>query len=271
MPSMLPENIFAGKVAIITGGGTGIGFAIAQNLAALGAKIVIASRRPEVIEKAAEVLRAQGTEAIAVPVDVREPKQVISMVDVAKAHFGHIDMLINSAAGNFRVKAEDISVNAWRAVTRIVLDGTWFCTQAVGREMIAGDGGAILNIGTIGAFHGSPLAVHSASAKAGLLAMTRTLAVEWGPHNIRVNVLTPGGTADTGAVGQLFPTEEDRQRVVGDIPLGRLAARNEVANAAVFLLSEYASYVTGENFIMDGGKWLGRGHLASSPSVASKQ
>lgn len=262
---MLPKGTFAGRVAIVTGGGSGIGQAIAAKLAALGAKLVIASRRQEVIDQAAAELRAAGAEALAVRTDVREPEQVQALVEATKAEFGRIDILVNSAAGNFRVKAEDISVNAWRAVTRIVLDGTWFCTQAVGREMIAaGTGGAILNIGTVGAFHGGPLAVHSASAKAGVLAMTRTLAVEWGPHNIRINVLTPGATADTGAVGQLFPTEEDRARVIGSVPLGRLANREEIANAAAFLLSDYAGYVTGENFVIDGGKWLGRGHLGSS-------
>lgn len=261
MKRMLPDGSFAGRVAIVTGGGSGIGYAIAANLAALGAKVVVASRKQEVIDQAVADFRAAGGEAMAVRVDVRDPAQVQAMVDQVKAEYGRIDMLVNSAAGNFRVKAEEMSLNAWRAVVGIVLDGTWYCTQAVGREMIAAGGGSILNIGTVGAFHGGPLAVHSASAKAGVLAMSRTLAVEWGRHNIRVNVLTPGATADTGAVAQLFPTEADRQRILASVPRGRLAERDEIANAAAFLLSDYADYITGENLVIDGGKWLGRGHL----------
>ena len=182
-------------------------------------------------------------------------------MDRAERTYGRVDMLVNAAAGNFRVKAEDISINAWRAVVSIVLDGTWYCTQAPGRKMIAAAGGSILNLGTVGAFHGGPLAVHSASAKAGVLAMARTLAVEWGAYNIRVNVLTPGSTNDTGAAGQLFPTEADRERILGSVPPGRFAERIEIANAAAYLLSDYADFITGENLIVDGGRWLGKGHL----------
>ncbi|WP_273135137.1 SDR family oxidoreductase [Marinobacter vinifirmus] len=261
---MLPEGTFTGRVAIVTGGGSGIGFSIAHTLATLGASLVIAGRRQPVLEDAATELRKTGAEVLVQAVDVRNPDQVQRMVDEAQQRFGRIDMLVNSAAGNFRVQAEDLSVNGWRAVTDIVLDGTWFCTQAVGRLMIAAGGGAILNIGTVSAFHGGPLAVHSACAKAGVLAMSRTLATEWGRHKIRVNVLTPGATADTGAVTQLFPTPEDQQRITLSVPLGRLAEREEIANTAVFLLSDYASYITGDNLVMDGGKWLGHGHLGSS-------
>lgn len=262
--TMLPEDTFAGRVAIVTGGGSGIGFSIAHALAALGASLVIVGRRHSILEDAAIELRKTGAHVRAQAMDVRDAEQVKRMVDETQHLFGRIDMLVNSAAGNFRVKAEDLSINGWRAVTDIVLNGTWFCTQAVGRLMIAAGGGAILNIGTVGAFHGGPLAVHSASAKAGVLAMSRTLATEWGPHNIRVNVLTPGATADTGAVTQLFPTPDDQQRITSSIPLGRFAARSEIANAAAFLLSDYASYITGDNLVIDGGKWLGRGHLGSA-------
>lgn len=261
---MLPEGTFTGQVAIVTGGGSGIGFSIAHALASLGAKLVIAGRRQSVLEDAATELRKIGAEVLVQPIDVRDPDQVQRMADEVQQRFGRVDMLVNSAAGNFRVHAEDLSTNGWRAVTDIVLDGTWFCTQAVGRLMIAAGGGAILNIGTVGAFHGGPLAVHSASAKAGVLAMSRTLATEWGRHGVRVNVLTPGATADTGAVTQLFPTTEDQQRITTSVPLGRLAERTEIANAAAFLLSDYASYITGDNLVMDGGKWLGRGHLGSN-------
>ncbi|MES1926050.1 SDR family oxidoreductase [Salinisphaera sp. T31B1] len=261
MTTMLAKDTFAGRVALVTGGGSGIGYEIARTLGRLGASVVIGSRRRDVIEQAADELRADGSEALAVPLDVREPDQVEAFMNAAETEYGRLDMLVNAAAGNFRVKAEDMSVNAWRAVVSIVLDGTWFCTQAAGRRMIAAGGGSILNVGTVGAFHGGPLAVHSASAKAGVLAMTRTLAVEWGAHNVRVNVVTPGSTNDTGAVTQLFPTDADRKRILRNVPRGRFAERIEIANAAAYLLSDYADFITGENLVIDGGRWLGRGHL----------
>ncbi|WP_101675271.1 SDR family oxidoreductase [Alloalcanivorax mobilis] len=258
---MLPDAHFAGRVALITGGGTGIGQAIATQLAALGADLVIAGRRREPLEDTASALRGYGVKVLPVAMDVRDAEAVQAMVDTSLATFGRIDMLVNNAAGNFRAPAVALSENAWRAVTDIVLHGTWFCTQAVGRVMIEAGGGSILNIGTVGGFHGGPLAVHSASAKGAVLAMSRTLAVEWGAHRVRVNVLTPGATADTGAVGQLFPEADAQQRIIAAIPAGRFARREEIADAACYLLSDYAAYVTGANLVIDGGKWLGRGHL----------
>ena len=261
MLPMLANDTFAERVALVTGGGSGIGYEIARTLGLLGARVVIGSRRQDVIDTAVAELHAEGVEATAIQLDVRDPENVQSFVEGAERTYGRVDMLVNAAAGNFQVKAENMSVNAWRAVVSIVLDGTWYCTQAAGRKMIAAGGGSILNIGTVGAFHGGPLAVHSASAKAGVLAMTRTLAVEWGAHDIRVNVVTPGATNDTGAVEQLFPTEADRQRIIRSVPRGRFAERIEIANAAAYLLSDYADFITGENLIVDGGRWLGKGHL----------
>lgn len=259
-PETQPDGRFDGQVAVVTGGGSGIGFAIAQRLVALGASVVLAGRRPETLRQAADRL-GQPDRVCTVPMDVRDPDQAEALMARATTAFGRLDMLVNAAAGNFRVHAEDLSVNGWRAVTEIVLNGTWFCTQAAGRRMIAAGTGSIVNIGTVGAFHGGPLAVHSASAKGAVLALTRTLAVEWARHGIRVNLLTPGATADTGAVGQLFPNDNDQQRVRAAIPLGRFARREEIAGAAAFLLGEQAAYITGENLVIDGGKWLGRGHL----------
>lgn len=264
MRPMLPDDAFTGRVALVTGGGTGIGFEIARTLTRLGASVVIGSRRRDVIDQAVADLRAVGGRAMGVCVDVRDPDQVQAFVDTAEAEYGRIDLLVNSAAGNFRVKAEEMSVNAWRAVVSIVLDGTWYCSQIAGRKMIAAGGGSILNIGTVGAFHGGPLAIHSASAKAGVLAMSRTLAVEWGRYNVRVNVVTPGSTKDTGAVDQLFPTEADQARITRSVPRGRFAERVEIANAAAYLLSDYADFITGENLVIDGGRWLGKGHLENT-------
>lgn len=256
--SMLPPQSLQGRVAIVTGGATGIGWAIVEALSQLGARIVIASRRSETVEDAARDIERVGGEAFGVQVDVRSPEQVNELVAQTKEKFGRIDILVNNAAGNFRVRAEEMSVNAWRAVIDIVLNGTWHCTQAVGREMIASGGGSILNIGSTAAFHGGPSTVHSASAKAGVLAMTRTLAVEWASYGIRINMVTPGPTEDTGAMTQLFDNEAARKSGARRVPLGRFARREEIADAASYLVSDYAGFITGENLIVDGGRWLGR-------------
>jgi NAD(P)-dependent dehydrogenase (short-subunit alcohol dehydrogenase family) len=263
---MLPEGALRDRVAIVTGGGTGLGRAIADELSRLGAKVVVASRQLEIVEQAAREIENAGGEALAVRVDVRSTEQVQDLLERAKERFGYVDTLVNNAAGNFRVPAEEMSVNAWNAVIDIVLNGTWYCTQTVGREMISAGGGVILNIGTTAAFHGGPSTVHSACAKAGVLAMTRTLAVEWARHNVRVNILTPGPTEETGAVGQLFSDEKAYEKVLRDVPLKRLARRREVADAAAYLLSDYAAYVNGENLIVDGGRWLGRDHYSDDPA-----
>ena len=165
--------------------------------------------------------------------------------------------LAGVAAGNFVVKAEDLSPNGWRAVVSIVLDGGFLCARAAGRQMIEqGDGGAILSVIASYAWTGGPGTVHSAAAKAGLVAMTRTLAVEWAPHGIRANCICPGPTDTEGAGQALWPTEEDRARVAATVPLGRLATPHEVAVWATALCSPYAGYITGETLTIDGGHWL---------------
>ena len=175
------------------------------------------------------------------------------------ANFGPIEVLVNSAAGNFRVAPEDMSVNAWNAVVRIVLDGSWNWTQAVGRQAIANHHGAsILNIGTVGALLGGPQTAHSASAKAGVVAMTKSLAGAWGQHGIRLNVLTPGITDETPGAEILLKDPGMRERAIGEVPLGRAAVLSEMTHAASFLLSDYAAYITGANLVVDGGRSLGR-------------
>jgi len=164
---------------------------------------------------------------------------------------------VNNAAGNFVVRGEDLSPNGWRAVVSIVLDGGFLCTRAAGRQMISqGTGGAIMSVIASYAWTGGPGTVHSAAAKAGLLAMTRTLAVEWAAHGIRLNTICPGPTDTEGAGGALWPTPEDRARVERSVPLGRLATVEEIAWWTTALCSRYGSYVTGENFTIDGGHWL---------------
>ena len=188
---------------------------------------------------------------------MRVPEQVDALVAAAVERFGRLDVLVNDAAGNFVVRAEDLSPNGWRAVTSIVLDGGFLCARAAGRQMIAqGDGGAILSVIASYAWTGGPGTVHSAAAKAGLLAMTRTLAVEWAPHRIRVNTICPGPTATEGAGAALWPTPEDEARVAASVPAGRLATVEEIAWWTAALCSRHAGYITGENLTIDGGHWL---------------
>ncbi len=257
---MLPPGTLHGKTAIVTGGGTGLGKAIALEFARLGANVAIAGRRPDVLAAAELELGAFGGGTMTHRTDVRSVEAVDAMVSSTRERFGAIDILVNNAAGNFVVPSIDLSPNGWRAVIDIVLNGTWFCSQQVAKEMIAaGTGGAMLNIGATYAVDGNPYTVHSAAAKAGVLAMSQTLAVEWAEHKIRVNVLAPGPIAETGAVAQLFGDEEKARFVVDNVPLKRLGERQEVANLAAYLVSDYAAYVTGAFFVIDGARRLGKG------------
>lgn len=256
---MLPAGTFAGRVAIVTGGSSGIGEVIATELADLGATTVILGRSAERLEAACERIAARGATVRGHSLDVRDREAVDAAVASVASEFGRIDHLVNSAAGNFRVAPEDMSPNAWNAVVRIVLDGTWNCTQAVGLHLLArGSGGSMLNIGSTMAFQGGPDTVHSASAKAGVVAMTKSLSAAWGPHGIRLNVLVPGMTEGTGGVQALHRTEEEHDAAAARIPLGRLGSRKELAEAASYLLSDFAGYVTGTTLVMDGGRSLGR-------------
>jgi NAD(P)-dependent dehydrogenase (short-subunit alcohol dehydrogenase family) len=254
---MLGSGSFDGQVAVVTGGGSGMGRAMAVEFARLGAAVVVAGRRPEPLAETVALIAAAGGSAAAQPTDVRVPEQVDALIAAAVERFGRVDVLVNDAAGNFVVKAEDLSPNGWRAVTSIVLDGGFLCARAAGRQMIAqGDGGAILSVIASYAWTGGPGTVHSAAAKAGLLAMTRTLAVEWAPHGIRVNTICPGPTATEGAGAALWPTPADEARVAASVPAGRLATVEEIAWWATALCSRHAGYITGENLTIDGGHWL---------------
>ncbi|HEY9775558.1 MAG TPA: SDR family oxidoreductase [Planktothrix sp.] len=245
------------KVAIITGGGTGLGKAMAKKLVERGDKVVLASRNPDHIEPAARELVEAGGEAIAIQTDVRDAAQVELLVNKTVEKFGRIDILINNAAGNFTVPSEQLTPNGWNAVVGIVLNGTWYCSSFAGKQMIKQGGGCILNIIATYAWGGAPGVVHSASAKAGVLAMTRTLAAEWGKYNIRVNALAPGIMVTEGASKNLkFDTPEAQEKLRRGIPLGRLTTVDEIADLAVFYCSKKAEYITGDAMAADGGAWL---------------
>ena len=255
---MFEPNLLKGRVAVITGGGTGIGLAIARRLGTLGANIAIASRNSEHLEAGCSALREKGIDALAVQLDVRNPEQVDEMVLRSVKHFGGLDILVNNAAGNFICRAEDLSPNAWNAVIGIVLNGTFYCSRAVGQYMIAtGRGGSIVSILANYVWTGSPGTIHSAAAKAGVMSLTQTLAVEWARYKIRVNAIAPGPVHTEGASKRLFPDPMIEEGIRRTIPLRRFASLDEVANAASFLLSDYASYITGETLVIDGGQWLG--------------
>jgi NAD(P)-dependent dehydrogenase (short-subunit alcohol dehydrogenase family) len=257
---MLASGSFDHQVAIITGGGTGIGLAIAQRLGELGARIVVGSRNSKNLESGTAALRHAGLDPLAVQIDVRKPDQVDEMVERTIRHFGRIDILINNAAGNFVCNAADLSPNGWNAVVGTVLHGSFYCSRAVGRHMIArAQGGAIVSVLANYVWTGSPGTIHSAAAKAGVMSMTQTLAVEWAPHQIRVNAVAPGPIESAGAARQLWNSPEAVERITRSVPLGRWGQPSEVAEAVAFLASRDSGFITGEILTIDGGARLGRG------------
>ena len=248
----LPADTFSGEVVLVTGGGTGLGLEISRGLAALGAKVVIASRSSEHHAPLLEEAARGGWTVEAEALDVREPDQVKAVVDRVVERHGRLHHLVNNAAGNFVCPAERLSANAWRSVLGIVLDGTFYASRAAGRHMIESGGGTILNVVATYAWTGMAGVVHSASAKAGVLAMTRTLAVEWARHGIRVNAIAPGPFESRGAAANLWPNDEIRAAIEQQIPLRRFASSDEVAAQCLHLMSPASDYVTGECLTIDG-------------------
>ena len=254
---MFNKQLLNDKSIIVTGGGTGLGKSMALRFAELGADLVITSRRKEVIEKTAEELREHGGKVLAIACDVRDPDQVNDMASQTVNEFGKIDILLNNAAGNFISPTEDLSPNAFKTVVDIVLNGTFNCTQAAGKVMREKDGGVILNIVTTYAWTGSGYVVPSASAKAGVLAMTRSLAVEWAKYGIRTVAIAPGPFPTKGAWSRLAPPGLGIQKKMKNrVPLKRVGEHIELANLATYLISDQAAYINGEVVTIDGGEWL---------------
>ena len=259
MPATAPHHPDAKPVALITGGGTGLGRAIGVALAQDGYNLAIASRSADHLTAGAGELRGRGARVLEVPTDVRVPDQVAHLVDSVHREYGRLDVLVNNAAGNFVAPAESITTNGWRAVVGIVLDGTFFCSRAALPLLRRSPTPAIVNIIASYAWMAGPGTAHSASAKAGVLALTRTLAVEWARYGIRVNAVAPGPVHTEGTDERLWLSEDVVRAVTAGVPLGRFGTPEEIAEAVRFLAGPRASYITGQVLAVDGGQWLGKG------------
>src|SRR5271154_5250446 len=267
----LPAGTYAGNCVFVTGGGTGLGKAIAAEFARLGADLVIASRKPDHLDAGRQAIEALGARVLGVTCDIRDADQVSAAFDEATATFGLPDVLINNAAATFPVPAEDMSPNAWRTVVDITLNGTFFCSREFARRHIeAGTAGSIVNVGASYAWTGGPGFAHSAAAKAGVKNLTETLAVEWAPYGIRVNGLVPGlmphedETAAIAAVPGKYEGQDSR------VPAGRVGFPRELAWAATFLCSPYAAYISGHTMVVDGANWQRR-HTVQPPFTPIRQ
>lgn len=257
---MLREDALEGKVIVITGGGTGLGRSMGTYFLRLGAKLVITSRKLDVLEKAAnEMMSETGGEVLPVACDVRNYAEVENVVEQTIAKFGKADVVLNNAAGNFISPTERLSANAFDVVIDIVLKGTKNMTLAFGKYWI--DKGekdkCFLNIVTTYAWTGSSFVVPSATAKAGVLALTRSLAVEWAKYGIRSNAIAPGPFPTKGAWSRLLPGDlQDKLDLKNQVPLKRAGDHQELANLAAYLVSDFAAYMNGEVVTLDGGEWL---------------
>jgi NAD(P)-dependent dehydrogenase (short-subunit alcohol dehydrogenase family) len=265
--SALPPGTFDGQAVLVTGGGTGLGRAIAAEFARLGAAIIIASRKPDHLDAGRAAMEELGAPVLAVACDIREPDQIAAAFDAATEAFGLPSVLVNNAAANFPVPAEDMSPNAWRTVVDITLNGTFFCSRELARRhLAAGTPASIVNVGASYAWTGGPGFAHSAAAKAGVKNMVETLAVEWGPYGVRVNGLVPG----------LFPHEDMTADIQNNLarthdkdvcqPALRVGRLRELGWAATFLASPYASFISGHTLVVDGANWQRR-TLTNPPVV----
>lgn len=254
---MFAPDTLQGRVALITGGASGIGLEIATLYARLGASVVLASRNQERLDAAVSTLAKQGAAVAAFRTDVRNYNEVKNTIAKTVDHFGSLDILVNNAAGNFYSPTAALTPNGWRTVIDIDLNGSFYgCHAAYEHLKTLCFGGCIISIITMLGVSGWPGAAHAAAAKAGILSLSRTLAVEWGPDNIRVNTIAPGPIGDTEGVRRLYQETGREELERKKTALGRFGRKVDIANAAVYLASDLGSYVTGENMIVDGGRWL---------------
>lgn len=270
-PSVFRDGLFDGQVALVTGGGSGIGRGIADLLASLGAHVVLASRKLERVQAAAAEIVAAGGKASAIAVDVRNAELVRRVIGEVVAAQGRIDLLVNNAAGNFYAPSETLTENAWKSVIEIDLYGTFFCAQAVLPVMKAQGGGSIVNISMTLHYRGWPLMAHATAAKAGIDALTKTLSLEWAKYGVRMNAVAPGpiptegvrkaftppptadGVPDVFAVDQAMDSYAKKM-----IPLQRWGSPADIANMVAFLASPGGAWITGAIMVVDGGEWLAK-------------
>ena len=266
--SALPAGTYDGVTVVVTGGGTGLGRAIAVEFARIGAAVAVVSRKAEHLDAGRDAVEAVGARAAGVPCDIRDPDQVAAAFDAVEAALGRPAVLVNNAAANFPVPAEDMSPNAWRTVVDITLNGTFFCAREFARRhLAAGTPASIVNVGASYAWTGGPGFAHSAAAKAGVKNMVETLAVEWGPYGIQVNGLVPG----------LFPHDDMTADIAGNLdrthdkdacqPALRVGRLRELGWAATFLASPYARFVSGHTLVVDGANWQRRS--LTNPAVVT--
>ena len=260
--SVFVDKLLAGRVAFVTGGGTGITGGVARALSEAGARVALVSRKMEHLEPAAESIRAAGGEALAVACDVRQADEVERAVAATVERFGGVDIVVNGAAGNFLCAAEELSPNGFGTVVDIDLKGTFNVCRAAFAELKKRRG-SILNISATLHYLGTPLQLHVSAAKAGVDALTQNLAVEWGRYGIRTNAIAPGPIEDTEGMKRLLPPAL-REKLQRRIPLGRFGRIRDIEQSAVFLCSDAAGFINGAIIVVDGGQWLAAGSLLGS-------
>lgn len=258
---MYAKDILKGKIAVVTGGGTGIGKAVAMALAEHGASVAVAARQLDRLEQTADELRRHGVKSLAVSADIADEKSVRSLFERVDQEFGRVDILVNNAAANFIRPSEMLTSVRWRKVIDIVLNGTFNCSLEAGKRMLKQGGGSIVNLVAAYAWRGAPGLAPSASAKAGVVALTRSLGVEWAARGVRVNAVCPGYIDTEQSRERLWPEEWIREALLGEVPSRRFGTEKDVSDLVLYLCSPMAGYVNGEVIVVDGGESLGKGAL----------